>query len=126
MSGGIGSGTKLLLIVIICVYQRYRKCPKNEARFTSLPMSSTAPESPNVEHTSMGTTRADCSIALGQETVGIKDPGSPYKKVTLKEPVQSFDATAFLDQLRDMGNDVSEHHKRLWARCYATLPSIEY
>ena len=126
LGGDMGSGTKLLIIVIVCVYWRCRKCPQNEARSTSLPMSSSAPENPNAKHTSMGVTRTDHSTALGWEAVGIQYTESPYKEVTLNEPVQSFDATALLDQLEELGVDVNEHHRRLQARYYAALPSIEY
>ena len=124
--GGMGSGTILLIIVIVCVYLRCRKHPQNEARSTSLPISSSAPENPNMKHTSIGATWTDHSTALGWETVGIQDPESPYKKVTLNKPVQSFDGTALLDQLEELGIDVSGHCRRLQARHYAALPSIEY
>ena len=72
LGGGRGSGTILLIIVIACMCWRCRKCPQNEARYTSLPMSSSTPENPNLKHTSMGATKTDHSTALGWETVGIQ------------------------------------------------------
>ena len=63
--GGMGSGIILFIILIVYVYLGYRKCPQNEARSTSFPMSSSAPESPNGKDTSMGARRTDHSTALG-------------------------------------------------------------
>ena len=87
-------------------------------------VNSTAPENPNMKHTSMGTTRVDHSTVLVWETVEIQDPVSPCKRVTLCEPVQSFEATALLDQLQELGIAVREH-KRIQARHYAALLSIK-
>ena len=95
--------------------------PQNEARFTSLPISSSAWENLNVKHTSVDGTRTDHSTAFGKKTVGIQSPEHPYKKVTLNEPVQHFDATALLDQCKELGADFSEHCKIMWARHYAVL-----
>ena len=101
--------------------------PRKRLGLPLCPMRFSAPENPNMKHATMGATRTDQSTALGWETVGIQDPESPYKKVALNEPVQSYDATALLDQLEELDIDISGHHRRLQARCYAALAtSIKY
>ena len=63
--------------------------------------------------TSVGATRAEQSSILGHETVGIQDQVGLQERA-LCNSVQYFNATALLDQLKYLGNDVKEHCRRLW------------
>ena len=107
------------------MYWRYRKYSQNDAKFSSLSGISTGLVNLNVKHTSKGATRADKRV-LGQKAVEIHGSGEPYKKVLITNPVYSFETSAFLDQLVELGIDVSEHHRKQRIRQYNALYSIEY
>ena len=122
--GGIGSGIMLLIMVEMCVEWRFRKFHQNEARSTSLFCKLYSSENPSVKLVNMDATGIDHRRTLGQETVGIQYTESPYRRVPLSKPEQSFDVTALLDQLKQLSVNVDENCKRLWAVCYAALCSI--
>ena len=60
------------------------------------------------------------------QAVRIQVLGEPCKKVSIKNPVDGSEASALLDQLEELGIDVSEHHRKQRIRQYDALPSIEY
>ena len=47
------------------------------------------------------------------------------KRMVLDHEMQNAFASAFLDQLEDLGADVKEHHGRLRPRQYPAIPLIE-
>ena len=76
-------------------------------------------------HTRKGATRTVDTV-IGQEAVRIQVLGEPYKKVSVKNPVHGSKASAPLDQLEELGIDVSEHCKKQRIRQYDALLIIEY
>ena len=117
----------LLLIVImvsVCVYRRYKKYSQNDARSTILSGNPTDSVNLNVMHTRKGATRTEETV-LGQETFRIQVSGEPYKKVSVKNPMHGSEASALLDQLDELGIDISEHCRKQRVRQYDALPSIE-
>ena len=75
-------------------------------------------------HAKVGTIRTGQCSALGQETVGIQDSVGD-KRMVLNYDMQNAFASALLDQLEDIGNDVKEHCRRLRPRQYSEVPKIE-
>ena len=60
---------------------------------------------------------------LGQKTTGFQEPVGHRNMVKDNDMQQAF-TTALLNQLEDMGADVTGHHRRLMAR-QATDPPLE-
>ena len=58
--------------------------------------------------------------------IRILGSGEPYKKVPVKNPVHGSEASALLDQLEELGIDVSEHCRKQMIRQYDALLSIQY
>ena len=126
LGGGIGSGLLLIVIMVsVCVYWRYKKYSQNDARSTNLSGNCTDSVNLNVMHTRKGATRTDDTV-LGQEAVRIQVLGEPYKGMPVKNPVHGSEAFALLDQLEELGIDVSEHCRKQRIKQYDALPSIEY
>ena len=75
-------------------------------------------------HAKVGAIRTEQCSALGQEIVGIQDSGGD-KRMVLNYDMQNAFASALLDQLKDLGPNVKEHHKRLRPRQYSAIPQIE-
>ena len=61
--------------------------------------------------------------AVGQKTAGFQEPMGHRHMVTDNDMQQAF-ATSLLNQLKDMGADVTGHHRRLMAR-QAAAPQLE-
>ena len=112
-------------MVSVCVYWRYKKYSQNDDRSTNLSGNPTDSVNLNVMHTRQGATRTDDTV-LGHKAVRIQVLGEPYKNVSVTNPVHGSEASAFLDQLEELGIDVSEHHRKQRIRQYDALPSIEY
>ena len=126
MGGGVGSGLLLIVIMVsVCVDWRYKKYSQNDATSTNLSGNPTDSVNLNVVHTRKGATRTDDTV-LGQKDVRIQVLGEPYKKLSVKNPVHGPEASALLDQLEELGVDISEHCRMQRSRQYDALPSIEY
>ena len=106
-----------------CVYWRCKHHQSKETR-TPLPVTYTAPESPNMSIPRVGAIGTDQNSAPGQVTVGFWEPVGNRRMVTDYQMENAF-ATALLDQLEDLGADVTEHHRRLRPRQYSAVPQIE-
>ena len=86
---------------------------------TPSPMTYTAPESPNMSISRVGAIGADQNSAPGfWEPVGNRRMVTDYQ-------MQNAFSTALLDQLEDLGTNVTEHHRRLRPRQYSAVPQIE-
>ena len=122
---GEGSGSGLVLLIVIC-YLLYWCCKRTQSHKTRLPacVTNAAPENPNMMHTRVGAIGNDKYSVPGQETVGIQDLVSTQCKVLSNDMLYGF-ATALLDQLNDYGANVKEHHRRLRTRQYPANPQIE-
>ena len=114
VGGGSGSGS-ILLIVICCLV--YWRCKHHQSKETRTPptVTYTAPESPNMSIPRVGAIGADQNSAPGQVTIGFWEPVGNRRMVTDYQMQNAF-ATALLDQLEDLGTDVTEHRKRLRPR----------
>ena len=82
----------------------------------------TAPESQSMMQTREAATGAKQYSALGQKTAGFQEPVG-HRHMVNDDMQQAF-ATALLNQLKDMGEDVTGHHRRLMAR-QAAGPQLE-
>ena len=91
---------------------------------TPPPVTYTAPESPNMSIPRVGAIGADQNSAPGQVTVGFQEPVGNRRTVTDYHMQNAF-ATALLDQLEDLGANVTEHCRRLRLRQYSAVPQIE-
>ena len=118
---GTGSGVLLLVIVMMCVYWKYRKHARKEARSTSLNITCTDPENLNMLHTRKGATRSFDVTDLGWEAVRIQGSDRPIKKVNFDDQLQGFEPPDIIDQLEKLGIDVSAHCRSLRARHLALL-----
>ena len=87
-------------------------------------MTYAAAESPNMNIPRVGAIGADQNSAPGQVTVGFWEPVGKRRVVTDYQMQNAF-ATALLDQLEDLGTDVTEHCWRLRPRQYSSLLQIE-
>ena len=112
-------------MVSVCVYWRYKKYLQNDAKSTNLSGNPTDSVNLNMMHTRKAATRTDDTV-LGQEAVRIQVLGEPYKKVSVKNPVHGSEVSALLDQLEELGIDISKHCRKQRIRQYDALPSIEY
>ena len=72
----------------------------------------------------VGAIGADQNSAPGQVTVGFWEPVGNRRMATDYQMQNAF-ATALLDQLEDLGANVTEHHRRLRPRQYSAVPQIE-
>ena len=63
----------------------------------------------------VGAIGADWNSAPGQVTVGFQAPVGDRRMATDYQMQNAF-APALLDQLEDLGTDVTEHHRRLRPR----------
>ena len=75
----------------------------------------TAPEKPNMVHTREGAIRTGQRSALGQMPAGFQDPVG-NRRLVIDQEMQSAFASALLDQLKDLGANVMEHHRTLRLR----------
>ena len=123
VGGGSGSGSILLIVICCLVYWRCKHHQSKETR-TPPPVTYTAPESPNMSIPRVGAIGADQNSAPGQVTVGFQEPVGNRRMVTDYQMQNAF-ATALLDQLEDLGTNVTEHHRRLRPRQYSAVPQIE-
>ena len=80
----------------------------------------TAPEHESMMQIREAAIGADKYSALGQKTAGLQGPVGHRHMVNDNDMQQSF-ATALLNQLEDMGADVTGHHRRLMAKQTAGL-----
>ena len=126
IGGGTGSGLlHLVILVSLFLYWRHWKYLQNEARSTNLSGICTGLEILNVKHTWKGAKRADDTV-LGQGAVRIQGSMEHHKKVLINNPVYCAEASALLDQLKELGVDVTEHHRKQMMRQFNVLSSIEY
>ena len=106
---------------MMCVYWKCRKHARKEARSTSLNITCTNPENPNVLHTRQGATRSFDVTDLGWEAVRVQGSDRPIKKVNFDDQLQGFKPPAILNQLEKLDIDVSAHYRLLRARHLALL-----
>ena len=125
ITGARTGSCKLFAILLgICMYWSCKRHFQSKARSSLLPLAITGPDTSNMNHTKVGTTRPNQPSTLGQETVRIQNPAGLPRRI-LNYSVKNSDATMPLDQFEDLDINVSEHCKRLWARKYASLSSTE-
>ena len=75
-------------------------------------------------HTRVGAIGTDKYLVPGWEAVGIQDPvGTQH--IVLSNHMQYAFTSALLEQLKDYGADVKEHHRRLRDRQHAARTLIE-
>ena len=95
-----------VIMVSVCAYWRFKKYSWNDVRSAILSGIPTDSVDLNVMHIRIGASRTNDTV-LGQEAVRIMGSGAMYKKVPAKNPVQGSVTSALLDQLKDLGIDVS-------------------
>ena len=102
-----------------------RRCKHHQSVETRLPplIAYIAPQKPNMVHTREGAMRNGHSSALGQRTVGFQDPVG-NRRLAMDYEMQNAFASALLDQLEDLGADVTEYHRRLRPRQYSAISKI--
>ena len=103
--------------------QRCKHHQTNETR-SPLPVAFTAQEKPNMVHTREGAIRTGQSSALGQRTVGFQDPVG-NRSLVMDNNMQNAFASALVDQLEELGTNVTECHRRLRPSKYSAIPQIE-
>ena len=121
---GDGSGSGLLLVLVIggLVYQCCKR-PRYDLARPSVSVTYTAPESQGMMQTREAAIQADKYSALGQKTAVFQEPVGHRHMVNNNDMQQAF-APALLNQLEDMGADVTVHHRRLMAK-QAAGPQLE-
>ena len=87
-------------------------------------MTYTVPESANMSIPRVDAIGADQNLAPGQVTVGFQEPVGNRRMVADYQMQNAF-STALLDQLEDLGANVTEHHRGLRHRQYSAVPQIE-
>ena len=122
VGGGLGSGLLLLLVIGGLVYWCCKR-PRYDLARPPVSMTYTAPEGQSMMQTREAAIGADKYSALGQETAGFQEPVGHRHMVNDSDMQQAF-ATALLNQLEDMGADVTGLHRRLKAR-QAAGPQLE-
>ena len=105
---GSGSGSGILLLVVICgcLYWRCKNCQSPKTR-SPAHVIYTDPENPNMMHTRKGAIRSGRGSELGLKTVGIWDPVSDIGRVVDVRLQHAF-TEAVLDQLVADGADVEK------------------
>ena len=122
VGGGSGSGLLLLLVTGGLVYWCCKRSRYGLARPPVL-VTYTSPESQSMMETREAATGADKYSALGQKTAGFQEPVGHRHMVNDNDMQQTF-TTALLNQLEDMGVDVTGHRRRLMAG-QAAGPQLE-
>ena len=123
VGGSSGSGFILLTVICCMLYLCCKRIQSQETRLLAC-VTNAAPENPNMLHTRVGAIGTDKYTVPGWETVGIQEPVGTQCKVLSDDMQYAFD-TALLDELKDYGADVKEHHRRLRTRQYTAKPQIE-
>ena len=123
IGGGSGSGSVLFIVMGCSMYWRCKHHQSNETG-SPPPVAYTASEKPNMVHTREGAIRTGHSSALSQRTVGFQDLVG-NRRLVMDNDMQNAFASALLDQLEDLGTDVTEHCRRLRPRQYSAIPQIE-
>ena len=113
VGGCSGSGLLLLFVIGGFVYWCCKR-PRYDLSRPPVSVTYTAPESQSVMQTREGAISYQYS-ALGQKTAGFQEPVGHRHMVNDNDMQQAF-ATAFLNQLEDMGVDVTGYHGRLMTR----------
>ena len=121
---GDGSGSGLLLLLVIggLVYWCCKR-PRHDLARPPVSETYTTLESQSMMQTREVAIGADKYPALGQKIAGFQEPLGHRHMVNYNDMQQAF-ATALLNQLDDMGADVTGHHRRLMAR-QAAGPQLE-
>ena len=122
VGGGSGSGLLLLLVIGRLVYW-YCKRPQYDLARSPVSVTYTAPEGQSMMQTREAAIGADKYTALGQKTAGFQEPVGHIHMVNDNDVQQAF-ATAVINQLEDMGADVTGHCRRLMAM-QAAGPQLE-
>ena len=123
---GSGSGSGILLLVVICGCL-YWRCKNHQSLKTRSPahVTYTDPENSNMMHTREDAIRSDRGSELGLKTVGIQDPVSDIGRVVDVRLQHAF-TKAVLDQLAANGTDVEKHRRKLREQQNVLVPAIEY
>ena len=92
------------------MFLMYWRCKHHQSKETRTPPPEayTAPEIPNMSIPRVGAIGADQNSAPGQMTFGFQEPVGNRRMVTDYQMQNAF-ATALLDQLEDLGADVTEY-----------------
>ena len=122
VGGGSGSGLLLLLVIGGLVYWCCKR-PRYHLARPPVSVTYTAPEGQSMMQTREAAIGADRYSALGRKTAGFQEPVGHRHMVNDNDMQQAF-ATALLNQLEDMGVDVTGHRRRLMAR-QAAGPQLE-
>ena len=119
VGGGSGSGLLLLLVIGGLAYWCC-KSPRYDLARPPVSVTYTAPEGQSMMQTREAAIGADKYSALGWKTARFQEPVGHRHMVNDNDMQQAF-ATALLNQLEDMGVDVTGHCRRLMARQAAGL-----
>ena len=119
VGGGSGSGLLLLLLIGELVYWCCKR-PRYDLARPQVSVTYPALESQSMMQTREAAIGADKYLALGQKTAGFQEPVG-HKHMVNDNDIQQAFATALLNQLEDMGADVTGHHRRLMAMQAAGL-----
>ena len=122
VGGGSGSGLLLLLVIGGLVYWCCKR-PRYDLARAPVSVTYTAPEGQSMMETREAAIGADKYSALGQKTVGFQESVGHRHMVNDNDMQQAF-VTALLNQLEDMGADVTGQHRKLTAR-QAAGPHLE-
>ena len=122
VGGGSGSGLLLFLVIGGLVYWCCKR-PRYDLARPPVYGTYTAPESQNMMLTREAAIGADKYSALHQKTAGFQEAVGHRHMVNDNDMQQAF-ATPLLNQLEDMGVDVTGHHRRLMNR-QAAGPQLE-
>ena len=123
---GSGSGSGILLLVVICSFL-YWRCKNHQSLKTRSPahVTYTDPENSNMMQTREDAIRSDRGSEPGLKTVGIWDPVSDIGRVVNVRLQHAF-TKAVLDQLAANGDDVGKHRRKLREQQNALVPAIGY
>ena len=121
---GSGSGSGILLLVVICGCL-YWRCKNHQKSRSPAHVTYTDPENPNMMHTRKDAIRSGRGSELGLKTVGIQDPVNDIGRVVDVRHQHAF-TKAVLDQLAANGADVEKHRRKLREQQNALVPAIEY
>ena len=122
VGGGSGPGLLLLLVIGGFVYWCCKR-PRYDLARPPVFMTYTVPQSQSMMQAREAAIGAEQYSPLGQKTAGYQEPLGHRHMVNDSDMQQAF-ATALLNQIEDMGADVTRHHRRLMAM-QAAGPQLE-
>lgn len=120
LGGGTGSLVIVVIIIVSIVIWRYKFFQRKDPR-PPMTITYSAPESQNMLHTREGVIGSDQFSVPGRKAVRFQEPES-NSNLDMGFDRQYALASALLDQLEDLGADVTRHRRRLRNRQLKAVP----